>query len=125
MTQKRRQVPQRHGGNQARHGKRKPTHLVLQRDAETPPRRSLRRSGELSLLGQRKAEALGALRIVTDEEGLIERNTGIKACRHFPTFVKPGQSPKSRVIFAVEGFISYTWKKQQGEQGEPPGRGTK
>ena len=32
---KRRQVLQRQGGNQARHRKRKPTHLVLQRDAET------------------------------------------------------------------------------------------
>ena len=31
---KRRQVLQRHGGNQARHGKRKPTHLALQRNAE-------------------------------------------------------------------------------------------
>ena len=41
----------------------------------------------------------------------------MKACRHLPTFVKPGQSPRSRVIFAVEGFISYSWKKQQGEEG--------
>ena len=32
--EKRRQVLQRHGANQSRHGKRKPTHLVLQRDAE-------------------------------------------------------------------------------------------
>ena len=58
--------------------------------------------------------------MITDEGKSNERNTGIKACRHFPSFVKPGRSPRSRVIFAVEGFISYRWKKQQGEEGSFP-----
>ena len=53
--------------------------------------------GDIDLLDQGEAEALRTLRI--------------KACRRLPTSAKPGQTTRSRIIFAFEGFISYKWKK--------------
>ena len=50
--------------------------------------------GELSILGQGKAEALRTLRI--------------EAYRHLPIFAKNGQTSRSRIIFKIEGFTSPT-----------------
>ena len=41
-----------------------------------------------------------------------ETNAWVTACRHLPSFERLGQPPKSRRVFAVEGFISDKRKKQ-------------
>ena len=57
------------------------------------------RIGELSPPDQGQTEALRWLRTITESTELATR---IKACRHFPTFAKPGKPDRERIIFAVE-----------------------
>ena len=70
------------------------------------------KNGELRLPDQGKAEAIRILRSRTDDAKFFEQNTCIKACRHLPTFAKPGQTHRSRIIFAVGGVISYKRQKE-------------
>ena len=75
------------------------------------------KSGKLSFLDQGKAEALRTLMMVTDDGNFIELNTWKRARILFSTFAKPGQTPRSRIIFAVEGVLSCKWKKEaDGDQ---------
>ena len=60
------------------------------------------RIGELSPPDQGQTEALRSLRTITESTDVPELATRIKACRHFPTFAKPGKPDRERIIFAVE-----------------------
>ena len=86
---------------------RKPTHLVLQSDAEGH-RESKKK--ELSVPDREKSEASRTLGLITDGGTCHELSKWIKSCRHLPTFARPGRHP-SRIIFAAQGIISYRWKK--------------
>ena len=63
-------------------------------------------SGDLIFPDQGKAEAVETLRKTVDDQKPHELNAWVKACRHLPSFERLGQPPMSRIVFAVEGFIS-------------------
>ena len=62
-----------------------------------------------------KTEAVELIRKTVENSTAHELNSWVKACRHLPTFARPGHPHKSKVIFNIEGLISYNWKKQEGE----------
>ena len=78
------------------------------------------RIGELSPPDQGQTEALRWLRTITESTDVQELATWIKACRHLPTFAKPGKPDRERIIFAVEGLITYKWPKQDTDSAQPP-----
>ena len=78
------------------------------------------RIGELIPPDQGQTEALRWLRTITESTDLRELATWIKACRHLPTFAKPGKQDRERTIFAVEGLITYKWPKQDTDSAQPP-----
>ena len=69
-----------------------------------------------------KTEAVELIRKTFDNSTAFRLNTRVKACSHLPIFAWPGRPHKSRFIFAVDGFASYRWKKQEVEvdQRGPP-----
>ena len=99
------QALQRHGGNQSRRGTRKPAQRVLQRNAE----------GHRD--GLREGRDPQVTQGITDDGKFSDLNEWIKSCRHLPKFVRPGQAPKTRIIFATDGYITYKWTKQDTHPG--------
>ena len=74
------------------------------------------KNGELSHPNQGKAEAVKTVvRTTVGNSNFLELNAWAEACRHLPTYAKPGCPLKSRIIFAVEGIVAYTWKKQEAD----------
>ena len=78
------------------------------------------RIGELSPPDKGQTEALRWLRTITESTDLQELATWIKACRHLPTFAKPWKPDRERIIFVVEGLITYKWPKQDPDSAQPP-----
>ena len=48
-----------------------------------------------------------------------EASSWVKTCRHVPMYVKPGQRPRTRILFATEGFGSYKIKKHVPTEVDP------
>ena len=78
------------------------------------------RIGELVLPDQGKAESVKTLRTTVESQTPQDLNAWVQARRHLPTFERHGHPRKSRITFAVEGSISYKWKKQEASWEEGP-----
>ena len=57
--------------------------------------------------GSREVRGVRTLEQLTEVEQLFTLREWIKSCRHLPTYARPGQAPKTRVIFATERHIVY------------------
>ena len=64
-----------------------------------------------------KVEALRSLGKITEEGKFSNLGEWIKSCRHLLTYARPGQSPKTRIILATDGCITYKWKNQEADPG--------
>ena len=71
------------------------------------------RNEELILPDQGKAESVKTLWTTGESQTPQDLNAWVQARRHLPTFERHGHPRKSRITFAVEGSISYKWKKQE------------
>ena len=64
-------------------------------------------------------EVVNMLRATVDGQQPHEMLAWVKACRHLPLFGRPGEEPRSRIIFATDGPISDKWKKQEASHTGP------
>ena len=116
-----RKDPQRHGGKSNKCGKRKSTHMVLQRDAEGHREDHEDQECGTEFPGPGKGRSFD-----DDQDG--HRRWELHRAGHMETarillqtFAKPVQIPRSRIIFAVEGVLSCKWKKEaDGDQRGSP-----
>ena len=59
-------------------------------------------TADLSPSERGKVDALRLLQQLTEEETFLDLCEWTKSCRHLPTYARPGQAPKTRIIFATD-----------------------
>ena len=70
-------------------------------------------------LFSRKYSAIVTEMATVDGQQPHEMLAWVKASRHLPLFGRPGEEPRSRIIFATDGPISDKWKKQEASHTGP------
>ena len=60
----------------------------------------------LSASDRGKVDALRLFGQLTEGGQISVLGEWIKSCRHLPMYARPGQAPKTRIIFATDGYIT-------------------